>query len=137
MKNWMFLTIAIFGEVVATTALKSTSGFTKLGPSLVVLVGYGIAFYFLSLSLKAIPVGIAYAVWAGLGIALVTLIAWGVYGQKLDSWGFVGIGFIVSGVAILNLLSKAMQALRQRFPRSGLFISKTCISHRFSRLYSV
>nr|WP_289113632.1 multidrug efflux SMR transporter [uncultured Halomonas sp.] len=106
MKNWMFLTIAIFGEVVATTALKSTNGFTKLGPSLVVLVGYGIAFYFLSLSLKSIPVGIAYEVWAGLGIALVTLIAWGVYGQKLDAWGFVGIGFIVSGVAILNLLSK-------------------------------
>ncbi len=106
MKNWMFLVIAILGEVVATTALKSTNGFTKLGPSLVVMVGYGIAFYFLSLSLKSIPVGIAYAVWAGLGVALVTLIAWGLYGQKLDTWGFVGIGLIVSGVAVLNLLSK-------------------------------
>lgn len=106
MKNWMFLTIAIVGEVVATTALKSTNGFTKLGPSLVVLIGYGVAFYFLSLSLKSIPVGIAYAVWAGLGVALVTLIAWGLYGQKLDAWGFAGIGLIVSGVAVLNLLSK-------------------------------
>ena len=67
--------------MVATTALKSTNGFTKLGPSLVVLVGYGVAFYFLSLSLKAIPVGIAYAVWAGLGIALVTFIVWGGCGK--------------------------------------------------------
>lgn len=106
MKNWLFLTIAILGEVVATTTLKSTNGFTKLFPSFVVLVGYGISFFFLSLSLKSIPVGIAYAVWAGLGVALVTLIAWVLYGQKMDAWAFVGIGLIVSGVAVLDLLSK-------------------------------
>lgn len=106
MKNWLFLTIAILGEVVATTTLKSTNGFTKLFPSFVVLFGYGISFFFLSLSLKSIPVGIAYAVWAGLGVALVTLIAWVLYGQKMDAWAFVGIGLIVSGVAVLNLLSK-------------------------------
>lgn len=106
MKSWLFLTIAIFGEVVATSALKSSSGFTKLVPSIVVVVGYGLAFYFLSLALKSIPVGVAYAVWAGVGVVLVTAIAWILYGQKLDFWAFAGIGLILSGVAVLNLLSK-------------------------------
>lgn len=106
MKNWLFLAVAIVGEVVATSALKSSEGFTKLVPSVVVVVGYGVAFYFLSLALKSIPVGIAYAVWAGLGIVLVAGIAWLLHGQKLDGWAFVGIGLIVSGVAVLNLLSK-------------------------------
>ena len=106
MKNWLFLAIAIVGEVVATSALKSSHGFTKLVPSVVVVAGYGIAFYFLSLALKSIPVGIAYAVWAGLGIVLVAAIAWILHGQKLDLWAFVGMGLIVSGVAVLNLLSK-------------------------------
>ncbi|MCL9569386.1 multidrug efflux SMR transporter [Salmonella enterica subsp. enterica serovar Enteritidis] len=90
MKNWLFLAIAIFGEVVATSALKSSHGFTKLVPSVVVVAGYGLAFYFLSLALKSIPVGIAYAVWAGLGIVLVAAIAWIFHGQKLDLWAFVG-----------------------------------------------
>ena len=106
MKSWLFLAVAIVGEVVATSALKSSDGFTKLAPSAVVVVGYGVAFYFLSLALKSIPVGIAYAVWAGLGIVLVAGIAWLLHGQKLDSWAFFGIGLIVSGVAVLNLLSK-------------------------------
>lgn len=106
MKSWLFLALAIAGEVVATSALKSSHGFTRLLPSVVVVTGYSIAFYFLSLALKAIPVGVAYAVWAGAGIALVTAIAWWVHGQRLDVWGFVGIGLIVSGVAVLNLLSK-------------------------------
>lgn len=107
MKNWLFLAVAILGEVVATSALKSSNGFTRLVPSLVVVAGYGLAFYFLSLALKTIPVGIAYAVWAGLGIVLVAAIAWIVHGQKLDMWAFVGMGLIVSGVAVLNLLSKS------------------------------
>ena len=106
MKNWLFLAAAILGEVIATSALKSTHGFTRLLPSIVVVVGYGASFYLLSVSLKSIPVGIAYSVWAGVGIALVTLIAWLVYGQKRDGWGFVGIGLIASGVGVLNLLSK-------------------------------
>lgn len=106
MESWLFLAVAIAGEVVATSALKSSHGFTRLLPSVVVVTGYSIAFYFLSLALKAIPVGVAYAVWAGAGIALVTAIAWWVHGQRLDVWGFVGIGLIVSGVAVLNLLSK-------------------------------
>ena len=106
MKNWLFLAIAIVSEVIATSALKSSEGFTKLVPSLIVVAGYGAAFYFLSLTLKSIPVGIAYAVWSGIGIVLVAVIAWLLHGQKLDFWGFVGIGLIVSGVAVLNLLSR-------------------------------
>lgn len=105
MKAWLFLAIAIIGEVVATSALKSSEGFTRLGPSVVVVVGYGIAFYLLSLVIKSIPAGIAYAVWSGLGIVLVAAIAWVVHDQKLDLWAFVGIGLIVLGVAVLNLLS--------------------------------
>lgn len=106
MKNWLFLAAAILGEVVGTSALKSSNGFSDLVPSIVVLVGYGVAFYFLSLALKSIPVGIAYAIWAGLGIVLVAAIGWVAHGQKLDFWAFVGIGIIVCGVAVLNLLSK-------------------------------
>ena len=102
MKNWIFLAVAIFGEVIATSALKSSHGFTRLVPSVVVVAGYGLAFYFLSLALKSIPVGIAYAVWAGLGIVLVAAIAWIFHGQKLDFWAFIGMGLIVSGVAVLK-----------------------------------
>ncbi|WP_254208728.1 MULTISPECIES: quaternary ammonium compound efflux SMR transporter QacE [Enterobacteriaceae] len=90
MKGWLFLVIAIVGEVIATSALKSSEGFTKLAPSAVVIIGYGIAFYFLSLVLKSIPVGVAYAVWSGLGVVIITAIAWLLHGQKLDAWGFVG-----------------------------------------------
>ena len=106
MKSWLFLFIAIIAEVIATSALKSSEGFTKLVPSAVVVVGYGVAFYFLSLVMKTIPVGVAYAVWSGLGIVLIAAAAWILHGQKLDAWAFIGMGLIVSGVAILNLLSK-------------------------------
>ena len=84
MKGWLFLVIAIVGEVIATSALKSSEGFTKLAPSAVVIIGYGIAFYFLSLVLKSIPVGVAYAVWSGLGVVIITAIAWLLHGQKLE-----------------------------------------------------
>lgn len=113
MKNWIFMAVAIFGEVIATSALKSSHGFTRLVPSVVVVAGYGLAFYFLSLALKSIPVGIAYAVWAGLGIVLVAAIAWIFHGQKLDFWAFIGIGLIVSGVAVLNLLSRGRFRIRK------------------------
>ena len=107
MKSWLFLAVAIVGEVVATSALKSSHGFTRLLPSVIVVIGYGSAFYCLSLALRTIPVGIAYAVWAGLGIVLVAAIAWVFLGQKLDAWAFVGMALIVAGVAVLNLLSTA------------------------------
>jgi multidrug transporter EmrE-like cation transporter len=106
MKYWLFLLIAILTEVVATSALNASAGFTRLLPSLIVVIGYAISFYALSLALEAIPVGIAYAVWSGIGIVLITVAAWILYGQRLDLWAMIGIGFIIVGVIILNLLSK-------------------------------
>ncbi|MFT6133355.1 MAG: small multidrug resistance pump [Shewanella sp.] len=105
MKSWIFLSVAILTEVVATSALKASDGFSKLAPSIVVIVGYVLSFYFLSLALKGIPVGIAYATWAGLGIVLITAIAWVVYGQKLDLGALVGMTFILIGVVVMNLFS--------------------------------
>ena len=106
MKNWLILFIAIVAEVIATSALKSSEGFTKPIASIVVVLGYMIAFYCLSVTLKTIPVGIAYAVWSGVGIVLITTVAWIVFDQKLDVWGIIGIVLIMSGVLVLNLLSK-------------------------------
>ena len=105
MKPWLFLAIAIVAEVVATSALKSSECFTRLAPSVVVVLGYVLAFYFLALTLKFIPIGIAYAIWAGLGIVLISLVSWAVYGQKLDAAALAGMAFIVTGVAIINLFS--------------------------------
>jgi len=107
LKHWLFLTVAIVAEVTATSALKASAGFTRLVPSMIVVAGYVAAFYFLALSLRTIPVGVAYAIWAGLGIVLVAAIGWVVYGQKLDAWGFVGMSLIVGGVLVLKLLSEA------------------------------
>ena len=107
MNPWLLLAVAIIGEVVATSALKASTGFSRLGPSVMVVLGYGLAFYCLSLTLDSIPVGVAYAIWSGLGIVLVTAIAWWLYGQRLDFWGFIGIALIVSGVVVLSLLSQA------------------------------
>lgn len=104
---WLYLTIAIVSEVVATSALKSAEGFTRLVPSMLVIAGYGLAFYFLSLTLKDIPVGVAYAVWSGVGIALVSLIGWIFYRQSLSVGELAGMGFIVFGVILLKIFSKA------------------------------
>lgn len=106
MKNWLFLSLAILAEVAATSSLKASEGFTRLWPSLVVVAGYGLAFYFLSLTLRTIPVGVAYAVWSGAGIALIVLIGWLAFGQKLDAAGILGIALIVAGVLVLNVFSK-------------------------------
>lgn len=107
MKNWLFLAIAIVSETIATSALKSSDGFSRPLPSLAVVAGYGIAFYFLSLTLRTIPVGIAYAVWSGVGIMLISLVGWLVYGQKLDTPALVGMGLIVAGVIVMNVFSKS------------------------------
>ena len=104
--NWLFLSIAIVAEVIATSALKAADGFTRLGPSLVVIAGYGIAFYFLSLALRGIPVGVAYAVWSGVGIVLISVIGWLAFGQTLDAAAVFGIGLIMSGVIVLNVFSR-------------------------------
>ncbi|QND68907.1 QacE family quaternary ammonium compound efflux SMR transporter [Mesorhizobium loti] len=106
MSAYAILALAIIGEVVATSAMKASEGFTRLGPSILVLLGYAAAFFFLSQVLDRIPVGVAYAVWAGGGIVLVALVAWIVYGQRPDLAGFVGMGLILAGVLVLNLLSK-------------------------------
>lgn len=108
MKSWLFLSAAILAEVAATSALKASDGFTRLWPSLIVVIGYGVAFYFLSLTLRAIPVGIAYAIWSGVGIVLISAIAWLAFGQKLDAPAILGVGLIVAGVVVLNVFSKSM-----------------------------
>jgi small multidrug resistance pump len=102
---WLWLGLAILAEVVATSALTATDGFTRLGPSVIVVFGYGLAFYFLSLVLQVIPVGITYAVWSGLGLVLVSLIGWLWYGQSLPPLALVGIGLILAGTIVLNLSS--------------------------------
>ena len=107
MNNWVYLGLAIFSEVVATASLKSTDGFTRLVPSIVVLVGYSAAFYFLSLTLDTIPIGVAYAVWSGVGVATITLVSFVLYDQKIDAAGLIGIGLIVAGVVVLRLFSEA------------------------------
>lgn len=98
--QWIFLLFAIVSEVLATTALKASEGFSRLWPSLIVVMGYATAFYFLSLTLKTIPVGIAYAVWSGVGVALVTLIAWLLYGQTLSLSALAGIAPEKAGIYI-------------------------------------
>ena len=107
MTGYVYLTIAIVAEVVGTSALKGTEGFSRLGPSLVVVGSYALAFYMLSLTLKTIPVGVAYALWCGVGMALISLIGWTVLKQKLDVGAIAGIALIVSGVVVLSLCSKA------------------------------
>lgn len=108
MQHWWFLIVAILFEVIGTSSLPASKGFTRLGPSVVVVLGYALAFYFLSLALSTIPVGVAYAIWSGVGVSLVTLAGWLLYGQKLDLAGFVGIGLIMAGVMVLNLFSKTV-----------------------------
>ncbi|ANB16265.1 SMR family transporter [Dokdonella koreensis] len=106
MKHWLFLGVAIVGEVIATSALKASEGFSRLVPSVVVVAGYIVAFYFLSLTLRHISVGVAYAIWSGLGVVLIALIAWLLYGQKLDLAAMIGMALIVAGVLVMNLFSK-------------------------------
>jgi small multidrug resistance pump len=108
MNHWLALAIAIVGEVTATSALKASQEFTKLWPSLIVVVGYGIAFYFMAISLRVLPVGIMYAIWAGLGIVLISIIGWFVYKQTLDAPALIGMGLIIAGVVVINLFSKSV-----------------------------
>ena len=106
MNAWWYLGIAIVSEVAATSALKASESFSRFWPSLLVVVGYALAFYFLSLTLKSIPVAVAYAVWSGVGIALIAIVGWLLFGQVLDLPSIVGISLIVAGVLVLNLFSK-------------------------------
>ena len=105
--GYLYLAIAIAAEVVATSALKASEGFTKAGPTLIVAAGYGVAFYFLSLVLKSVPVGVAYAIWSGVGIVLIAAIGWLLMKQSLDAGAIAGISLIVAGVIVIQLFSKS------------------------------
>jgi small multidrug resistance pump len=106
--HYLYLAIAIVSEVVATSALRAADGFREFGPSVLVVAGYACAFYFLSLTLRAIPLAISYAIWSGAGMALIALIGRVLYGQTLDAAAWFGIGLIGAGVVVLNLYSKTV-----------------------------
>ena len=105
MSKWLYLGLAIISEVAATSFLKSSEGFTKLVPSVIVVVGYCLAFYFLSLTLEEIPIGVAYAVWSGVGIAALAVVSVVFFDQKLDIAGIVGFALIILGVIVLRVFS--------------------------------
>lgn len=107
--EYLYLSLAIIAEVIATSTLKATEGFTRLWPSVVVVLGYMASFWWLSLTLKTLPVGIVYAIWSGVGIVLVAAAAWVFYRQQLDLPALFGIGLILLGVLVINVFSKSVQ----------------------------
>ncbi|WP_046112964.1 SMR family transporter [Aquincola tertiaricarbonis] len=107
MNGYLALGLAIVAEVIATSALKASESFTRWLPSIVTVVGYITSFWFLSITLRTVPVGAAYAIWSGLGIVLITTVAWLLFGQRVDLPGAIGMGLIIAGVVVLNVFSKA------------------------------
>ena len=105
---WFYLAVAIAAEIMATTALKFSEGFTKIMPSALVVVGYAGAFYCLSKVLNQIPISVAYAIWSGAGVALVGIVGWIWLGQKLDAGALIGIGLIIAGVLVINIFSQSV-----------------------------
>ena len=108
MNAYIYLAIAIISEVIATSALKSSDGFSKLMPSVAVVLGYGIAFYCLSIVLRTMPVGITYAIWSGLGVVLIAIVGLLYYGQRLDLPALLGMCLIVAGVVVINVFSSSV-----------------------------
>lgn len=106
--GYIYLAIAIVSEVIATSALKASEGFTKTMPSIIVVVGFSVAFYCLSLVLKTVPMGVAYAIWSGLGIVLISIAGLVLFGQKLDMAAIIGIILIISGVVVMNVFSSSV-----------------------------
>jgi small multidrug resistance pump len=106
LKTYLILLLAVMTETIATTALQASQQFTRLIPSVVVVLGYGVSFWLLSLTLKTLPVGIVYALWSGLGIVLIAVIGYLVFGQKLDLPAVLGIAMILAGIVVINLFSK-------------------------------
>jgi small multidrug resistance pump len=102
----LILFLAILSEVIATTALKLSDGFTKIVPSVIVVIGYGLSFYLLSISLKVIPIGLAYAIWSGVGIVLTVIIGMILWRESLDWARVTGIMLIILGILVINLFSK-------------------------------
>nr|WP_198982264.1 SMR family transporter [Herbaspirillum sp. ASV7] len=107
MSAYLSLSVAIVAEVIATTALKSSQGFSRLLPAIIVVLGYAVSFYCLSLALKTMPTSVAYAIWSGVGIVLITLAAWLIHGQRLDWPAVAGIALIVAGVMVINVFSSS------------------------------
>ena len=110
MNGYTSLALAIVAEVVATSALQASAGFTRLWPSVLVVLGYGVAFYCLSLTLRTVPVGVAYALWSGLGIVLITAVGWVLYQQRVDAAALLGMALIMAGVAVIQLFSRTATA---------------------------
>jgi len=108
MNPYLWLAIAIAAEVIATSTMRATMGFTRLGPSLVTVIGYAVAFYCLSRTLESVPTGVAYAIWSGVGIVLVAGIAWVWQGQRLDLPAMLGMALIIAGVIVMNLFSNSV-----------------------------
>lgn len=105
--SYVFLALAILSEVIATTALKATAGFTRLWPSLLSVAGYGAAFYCLSRTMDHIPVGVTYAIWSGAGLVLITLLARLLFDQRPDLPALLGMGLIMSGIAVMGIFSRS------------------------------
>ena len=106
--TYFYLAIAIIAEVIATSALKASDGFSRLLPSIITVVGYCIAFWFLSLTIRVIPTGIVYAIWSGVGIVLISAVGWFWFKQSLDVPALIGLGLIIAGVLVINLFSKSV-----------------------------
>ena len=106
--GYVYLGIAIVAEVIGTSALKASDQFTRIWPSVITVLGYGVAFYFLSLTLKTIPTGIAYAIWSGVGVVLISLVGWWLFRQALGLPAIIGMSLIVAGVIVINVFSKAV-----------------------------
>ncbi len=103
--HWLYLGVAILFETIGTTALKASDGMTRALPALVVVLAYALSFWLLAIVLRVIPVGVAYAIWSGLGICFIALIGWFVFGQRLDAPALLGIGLIIAGIVVINLFS--------------------------------
>lgn len=106
--NYMYLFVAIIAEVIGTTALARSDGFTRFGPGAITVVSYAVAFYCLSIPLRVMPTGIVYAIWSGMGIVLISFVAWFWFRQTLDFAALLGLGLIVAGVIIVNVFSKSV-----------------------------
>ena len=106
--TYFYLAIAIIAEVIATSALKASDGFSRLLPSIVTVVGSCIAFWFLSVTMRVIPTGIVYAIWSGVGIVLISAVGWFWFKQSLDVPALIGLGLIIAGVLVINLFSKSV-----------------------------
>lgn len=105
--QYIYLIIAVLAETIGTTALQASNQFTRIGPTILVVIAYAIAFYFLGIALKYIPVGIAYALWSGLGIVFIALIGFAVFGQTLDLAAIVGLAMIIGGIVVIQLFSNS------------------------------